>query len=51
MRWSTPVSAYASDDGRRYVSRGSAVWHPPSPDKPYTYVKLEIVALEPNPVR
>jgi hypothetical protein len=50
MRWSTPVSAFASTDGRRYVSHGSAVWHPPAPGTPYTYIELQIVALEPNPV-
>jgi hypothetical protein len=51
MRWSTPVSAYAFADGRRYVSDGSAVWHPPAPGTPYTYIELQIVALEPNPAR
>ncbi|MBO0844693.1 MAG: hypothetical protein J2P22_04685 [Nocardioides sp.] len=49
MRWSTPVSSYASADGRRYVSHGSAVWHAPPPGTPYTYVELEVVSLQPNP--
>jgi hypothetical protein len=46
QRWSTPVRDYQIFGPLRLMSHGEGLWH--GPDGPYTYIELELLALDIN---
>lgn len=41
-RWSTPLSGYTAQGGRRVVAAGEGRWHAPEPDGTFTYIELHL---------
>ena len=47
--WSTPISGHRDDAGRRVMTRGEGVWHAPEPEGRFTYLELELDAIDYRP--
>ena len=48
-RWMTPVNDYKEEHGIRFPSYGEAIWA--MPEGNFTYAKMKIHSIEPNPAK
>ena len=46
--WSTPLTGHRVTDGRRVFTVGEAVWHPPRPEGPFTYLEFHLDGITYN---
>lgn len=48
QRWSTPISGYRGEAGRRVMTVGEGRWDAPPPEGPFTYVELHLDGIAYN---
>lgn len=49
QRWSTPLGGYREIDGRGVATYGEGRWHAPQPEGEFTYLELDIDAVDHDP--